>query len=136
MIQHGLADLDGKLIEMPESGCQKYCGTSVGLYYGSDICHGFTFYPATNSCYISTKKDYVLTSKSDAVFYQAKFVCYSQSKLLPFSFLLFNQEPTFFAANFYLQDTIVEENNNLKVDIGVRYEFEKNMIQFSYQQRC
>ena len=86
------ADLAGIFIKKPLIGCWEYCGQTVGLnifgFNHSDVCYGYTFYPATNSCYISTNKDYVLTPQPDAVFYQARITCYSSSMF--FCFLIFH----------------------------------------------
>ena len=90
-IHHRSADLAGIFIENPLIGCRKYCGQTVGVnifgFNHSDVCYGYTFYPATNACYISTNKDYVLTPQPDAVFYQARITCYSSSMF--FCFLIF-----------------------------------------------
>ena len=86
-IHHRSADLAGIFIKKPPIRCRKYRGQTVGvnmLGHHSDVCYEYTFYPATNSCYISTNKDYVLTSHQDAVFYQTRITCYSPSMFFCF----------------------------------------------------
>ena len=86
-VQHGFADIDGKL-ELTQYGCQRLCGYNIGKFFHDNVCYGFTFYPATNACYISTNKDYVLTSLTGAEFSQARITCYSSSKFLVFQLYL------------------------------------------------